>query len=269
LSRPPSIGRSIANGTDRQVRRIARDVLRFGTAGAAALGCGDGRHGAGDDAVERRRGQDGGQQQSFVRGRPTVATSLQRRDNLVVSDTNPKTDCFVKDTVTGAVTRERAQAASRPTVRAAGGRLKDRITAAERREEHGNGDLNLTATSSCTTRASETTRISVDSFGTGERRADRSSCRRVDVAYSSSATNLVVGDQRPVRHLRHEVAGTTTRVSVDSGGVGGNGQLQRHISADGNCIFFYGDATNLVAATLTRRPTLRPDRSAGVGGACR
>jgi Tol biopolymer transport system component len=68
------------------------------------------------------------------------------------------------------------------------------------------------------------------------------------VAFSSDATNLVEGDTNGVVDVfvRDRLTGTTTRVSVTSGGVQGDGfSYSPAISADGRVVAFQSDSTNL------------------------
>jgi HYR domain-containing protein/IPT/TIG domain-containing protein/WD40 repeat protein len=105
--------------------------------------------------------------------------------------------------------------------------------------------------------AGTTTRVSVDSSGTeGNLRSglsDDSVAISGDgryVAFDSDASNLVAGDTngRTDVFLRDRQTGTTTRVSVSSGGVEGNGNSARAaISSDGRWVVFRSTATNLVA----------------------
>jgi Tol biopolymer transport system component len=97
------------------------------------------------------------------------------------------------------------------------------------------------------------TRVSVDSSGTqgngGSLRASISVDGRY-VAFSSIASNLISGDTNGVQDifLRDTQTGTTTRVSVDSSGVQGNGgSASPVISADGRYVAFVSDASNLVS----------------------
>ncbi|HEV8111364.1 MAG TPA: hypothetical protein VGR31_01185 [Planctomycetota bacterium] len=69
------------------------------------------------------------------------------------------------------------------------------------------------------------------------------------VAFSSSANNLVPGDTNGGDDIfvRDVIAGTTTRISVSSGGVQGNGNsISAAISADGNYVAYRSSSTNLV-----------------------
>jgi hypothetical protein len=135
-----------------------------------------------------------------------------------------------------------------------------------------NGDTNLTTDVFMHNASTgNTKRISVDSIGTEANGASQSPIISADgsiIAYSSSATNLVAGDTNATSDIFvYEVAtGTTTRVSVDSGGVQGNGfSYSARISADGNCIFFYSDATNLVVGdTNGKTDAFVHDRTTGV-----
>ncbi|HEV8114283.1 MAG TPA: hypothetical protein VGR31_16040 [Planctomycetota bacterium] len=69
------------------------------------------------------------------------------------------------------------------------------------------------------------------------------------VVFSSASTNLVPGDTNGIEDVfvRDLVAGTTTRVSLSSGGAQATGQcLSPAISADGRYVAFWSEATNLV-----------------------
>jgi Bacterial Ig-like domain (group 1) len=70
------------------------------------------------------------------------------------------------------------------------------------------------------------------------------------VTFVSMATNLVPGDGNGVADVfvRDRLAGTTTRVSVSTGGAEANGLSWRsNISGDGRIVAFAADATNLTA----------------------
>jgi Tol biopolymer transport system component len=69
------------------------------------------------------------------------------------------------------------------------------------------------------------------------------------VAFSSRATNLVLGDTNGAMDVfvRDVAAGTTERVSISSGGVQGNGDsFEPRISSDGRFVSFASRAFNLV-----------------------
>ena len=76
------------------------------------------------------------------------------------------------------------------------------------------------------------------------------------VAFVSGAQGLVSGDTNGKLDvfLRDRVAGTTTRVSVGSGGSQGNGRSDLpSISRDGRYVAFFSEATNLVAGDTNGR----------------
>lgn len=81
------------------------------------------------------------------------------------------------------------------------------------------------------------------------------------VAFYSDASNLVTGDTNSVRDVfvRDRTAGTTERVSVSSAGDQANGASQATggspaISADGDVVAFYSNATNLVDDDTNGQP---------------
>ncbi|MDQ5954172.1 MAG: hypothetical protein QG583_100 [Patescibacteria group bacterium] len=100
-----------------------------------------------------------------------------------------------------------------------------------------------------------TTRISVDSDeveGDGSSDGDIQSMSSDNnlIVFAGTATNLVAGDTNGVQDifLRNVTLGTTTRISVDSDEVEGDGPSNNPmISADGNYVVFESDSTNLVA----------------------
>src|ERR1043166_2220040 len=98
-----------------------------------------------------------------------------------------------------------------------------------------------------------TTRVSVANDGSqanGESFAPAISGDGRYVAFSSSASNLVAGDQNGADDIfvRDRVANTTTRVSIGLGGAEPNaGSFAPAISADGNVVAYESDAANLVS----------------------
>ncbi|GAB4549100.1 MAG: hypothetical protein OHK0023_13040 [Anaerolineae bacterium] len=87
------------------------------------------------------------------------------------------------------------------------------------------------------------------------------------IAFDSVATNLVAGDTnaRSDIFVYDQVLGTTTRVSVSSGGVqADNDSFSPSISGDGRYVAFRSDATNLVAGdTNARKDIFVRDLTAG------
>ena len=100
--------------------------------------------------------------------------------------------------------------------------------------------------------AGTTTRVSVSSSGVESNNFSllpTISANGRYVVFESNASNLVAGDTNNTRDvfMRDLVAGTTTRVSVDSSGVQANGSSSNaSISADGRYVVFDSTASNLV-----------------------
>jgi Tol biopolymer transport system component len=77
------------------------------------------------------------------------------------------------------------------------------------------------------------------------------------IAFESDATNLIPGDTNGSRDVfvRDRKTGTTTRVSVGTGGVQGDGDsIYPSISADGRLVAFTSYATNLVPGDTNGGP---------------
>ncbi|MBE9534530.1 MAG: PD40 domain-containing protein, partial [Proteobacteria bacterium] len=98
-----------------------------------------------------------------------------------------------------------------------------------------------------------TERASVDSAGVEGNDASTDPSNSSDgryVAFESFATNLVANDTNTDKDIfvHDRQTGTTTRVSVDSAGVQGNGDSNSpSISADGRYVAFESSANDLVA----------------------
>lgn len=101
--------------------------------------------------------------------------------------------------------------------------------------------------------AQETWRVSVDSQGSQAGAASRGPSTSGDgrfVAFYGWAANLVPGDTNGAQDVfvHDRATGATSRVSVASSGLQGNGSSTRcAISADGRFVAFESDASNLVA----------------------
>ncbi len=113
-------------------------------------------------------------------------------------------------------------------------------------------------------------RVSVDSAGTQGNNFSTDSSLSEDgrfVAFHSAATNLVPGDTNGAFDVfvHDRSTGVTTRVSVDSAGIEGNGlSLFPALSNDGRFVTFHSAATNLdPAATDTTLDIYRHDRQTG------
>ncbi|GIK67454.1 MAG: hypothetical protein BroJett018_52480 [Chloroflexota bacterium] len=185
--------------------------------------------------------------------------------NLVSGDNNGVYDIFVHDRETCQTTR--VSVASDGTEANSSSGLPD-ISADGRYivfESHGSnlvaGDTGghmdifvhdrLTGT---TTRAS--TAIGGSSANHDSRNPSISSDGRL-VAFSSYATNLVIGDtsSRPDVFVHDRMTGVTTRVSVATGGVEANDlSLLGDISSDGRYVLFHSYASNLVSDDTNGQP---------------
>ena len=108
-------------------------------------------------------------------------------------------------------------------------------------------------TSLCETRRPGPLRISVSSSGTqasGDGAATSISGDGRYVTFLSAANNLVAGDTNGVNDIfvRDTQTGTTTPLSIDSGGTQGNGaSFESSVSGDGRYVAFFSNASNLVA----------------------
>jgi hypothetical protein len=178
--------------------------------------------------------------------------------NLVASDLNAKTDCFVRDRSTGVITlvsvRSNGVQGNGPSyspVVSADGTITAFYSDARNLVT---GDTNvMTDVFVHDSVTGKTTRVSVDSIGTesnGVSTLPEISADGNIVAYQSTATNLVTGDTNGASDVfvYDRTTAITTRVSVDSSGMEGNaGSYSARISSNGQFIFFYSDATNLVS----------------------
>lgn len=178
-------------------------------------------------------------------------------NNLVADDSNSEIDVFRHDCVTGETVRvsvatggAQATGQSRDaTVSADGNLVAFRSSAFNLIPDDANGVTDIFVRD---VTAGTTTRVSLSFTG---READRAAAEPAIsgdgsfVAFSSAATNLVVGDGNGVSDVfvRDRLAGTTTRVSVSSTGGEANAACTGPaISQDGRIVSFLSAATNLV-----------------------
>jgi hypothetical protein len=179
--------------------------------------------------------------------------------NLVANDINATYDIFVHDTLDGATTRVSVNSAE---VQGNSGSYEPSISADGRYVAFQSDATNLVAGDTNNTRdifvrdrvAGTTTLVSVSSAEAQANSDSNNPSISGDgryVAFHSTASNLVTGDTNATYDIfvRDRVAGTTTRVSVGSGGVQGiNGEsVNPSISSDGRYVAFQSYATNLVA----------------------
>jgi Tol biopolymer transport system component len=183
-------------------------------------------------------------------------------DNLVSGDTNGTWDVFVRDRQSG--TTERVSVDSlgaqgndfsyTPSISADGRYVAfmSKATNLVGGDTNGAWDVFVRDRQGATTE-----RVSVDSLGSqgnGGSNVPSISADGRYVAFQSNATNLVSGDTNgsPDVFVRDRQTGTTERVSVDSGGVQGNGTSSLpSISADGRHVAFESYASNLVSGDTT------------------
>lgn len=185
--------------------------------------------------------------------------------NLVPSDTNGATDIFVHDRGTGLTTRMSVASDGtqgdgdsgaidplfpHPPAISADGRYVAFESDASNLVAGDNNWLTDIFVHDCDTDA--TTIVSVATGGTqGDYQSYAASISGDGryVAFESNSANLILGDTNGARDIfvRDRNGGTTTRVSLATGGGQGNdGSYDAVISADGTHVTFDSDATNLV-----------------------
>ncbi len=189
-------------------------------------------------------------------GRRVVFTS--DADNLVPGDTNRMGDVFVRDLQTTETTRVSVSSAGAegdegsgfPTI-SADGRTAAFVGAASNLvpgDTNGTFDIFVRDL-----QTNQTTRVSVDSAGNQANSISLYTALSADgryVAFVSAADNLVPDDTNGAMDVfvHDRQTGRTTRVSVDSAGREGDGaSYSPALSADGQCVAFASEATNLVA----------------------
>ncbi|WP_293129507.1 calcium-binding protein [Microcoleus sp. bin38.metabat.b11b12b14.051] len=177
--------------------------------------------------------------------------------NLVPGDTNNRSDIFVRDLLTNTTTRVSVSAAgnqainhsSNPSISADGRFVAFSSEASNLVPGDTNNNDDIFVRDLLT---NTTTRVSVDSAGNqgnGDCFKPSISANGRFVAFSSDASNLVLGDTNNTSDIfvRDLSTNTTTRVSVDSAGNQGNdGSNFSSISADGRFVAFSSEASNLV-----------------------
>jgi LPXTG-site transpeptidase (sortase) family protein len=201
---------------------------------------------------------NGGSYNPYISSDGRYVVFLSNARNLVAGDTNFVYDIFVHDRTTGATTRVSVDSsgvqgndnAFQPSISSDGRYVLFYSKASNLVTGDTNGVFDVFVHDRTT---GVTRRISVDSSGVQGN--DHSSVPYISsdgryVAFASNATNLVAGDTNGVNDVFvHDLTtGATTRVSVDSSGVQGNGgSFTPSISSDGRYVVFLSAATNLVA----------------------
>ena len=179
--------------------------------------------------------------------------------NLVAGDTNGALDIFVRDRVTGQTTRVSVAsdgtqgngASYDPSISADGRYVAFRSMASNLVAGDSNGAVSDIFVHD---RATGTTTIeSITPLGGSGNSSSHAPSISADgryVAFHSNASNLVGGDTNGVTSdvfVRDRTGGTTTLVSVVSGGTSANGpSYYPSISADGLYVTFYSTASDLV-----------------------
>jgi Tol biopolymer transport system component len=178
--------------------------------------------------------------------------------NLVTGDTNRQADVFIKDTVSGAITRVSTDGngvqangpSSQPTVSGDGRYVAFRSLASNLVAGDTNNTWDIFVKDMLT---GTTVRINLDSAGleaNGSAELPKISTDGRFLTFASDASNLVAGDSNGAADifLKDLTTGAISRVSTDSGGAQANAVSQQPaISADGRYVAFASSATNLAA----------------------
>jgi hypothetical protein len=194
----------------------------------------------------------------FLSGDGRFVAFHSSANTLVPGDTNATNDCFVHDLTTGLTSRVSVDSAggqgnawSHGSSISADGRYAAFFSHSDNLVP---GDTNLKQDAFVHDRLSgQTRRVSVDSSGVQGDGDSLSAFVSADgrfVAFDSAAGNLVPGDtnQRWDAFVHDLQTGQTSRASVDSAGLQGNGDaFICAISADGRHVVFQSDASNVVA----------------------
>ncbi|MEW6745197.1 MAG: calcium-binding protein [Planctomycetota bacterium] len=177
--------------------------------------------------------------------------------NLVANDSNGRPDVFLRDMLSGTTwvvsvssSGEQGNGISSGASVSAGGRFiafESKATNLVPGDGNGLDDVFVHDM-----QTGETTRVSIDSYGNEGN--GRSTCPSISadgrfVAFESGASNLVPGDTNAMSDVfvHDRQTGTTTRVSVASGGAEAHGaSAHPSISIDGRWVAFHSEASDLV-----------------------
>ena len=249
-----------ASGSDVAFYSSASNLVAGDTNGVPDVFVRDRRTGVTERvSVDSARGQaNGGNFAPMISASGRYVAFESDASNLVAGDTNLSDDVFVHDRRTGVT--------ERVSVDSAGGQanavsLSPAISADGRYVAFYSFASNLVAGDTNNEqdmfvhdrRTGATERVSVDSAGGQANDASFGplaiSANGRDVAFASTASNLVAGDtnNEPDMFVRDRRRGATERVSVDgTGGQADGGSFFPAISADGRYVAFYSFASNLV-----------------------
>ena len=178
-----------------------------------------------------------------------------RASNFVPGDTNSSYDIFVRDTLTNTTTRVSVDSAGNQGDRGsnlASMSADGRFVAFDSNSFNIVPGINIYDVFVRDTLTNTTARVSVNSAGDPGNRDSRNPSISADgrfVAFSSDASNLVLGDTNNTRDIfvRDTLTNTTTRVSVDSAGnQTASDSYAPSISADGRFVAFNSFPSNIV-----------------------
>ncbi|MBL8767022.1 MAG: PD40 domain-containing protein [Planctomycetes bacterium] len=195
--------------------------------------------------------------------------------NLVVGDGNGQSDVFLRDMKSGKTSRVSVDSAG---IEANEGSFAPAVSSSGRFVAYSSladnlvdGDLNAKRDVFVHDRKTQrTSRVSVDSAGLegdGDSSEPAVSSNGRFVAFVSESTNLVAGDVNARRDVfvHDRTTGETTRVSLDSAGVEGNGHSSSPaVSSSGRFVAFVSESTNLVPGDVNaKRDVFVHDRKTG------
>ncbi|MGE0364072.1 MAG: TolB family protein, partial [Vicinamibacterales bacterium] len=208
-----------------------------------------------------------GQQSVAISGDGRYVAFESAATNLVAGDANGATDVFLVDRVTRVTTRVSVATGGAEATGGGSGTFGVAVSGDGRVVAFDSTATNLVAgdtnglsdifvhdrATGTTTRVSVATGGGQGTGATGARsqRPQLSADGRL-VAFSSELTNLVPGDTngKPDVFVHERATGTTTRVSVATGGAQTTGEtlgsIRPALSADGRVVAFISDAVNLV-----------------------
>ena len=192
-----------------------------------------------------------------ISGDGRLVTFWSRASNLVVNDSNSRSDVFVHDLQTGQTTRASISSSGSQgnedswysAITADGQFLAFYSDAWNIGADDTNGKMDVFAYDLSTLTISQESVSSTGQQGNSHSRTPSLSADGRFVAFSSDGSNLVPNDANGSTDIfvRDRNIGVTTRVSVSSAGVQGNGDSKwPSISADGRFITFASSANNLV-----------------------
>ncbi|WP_221030636.1 beta strand repeat-containing protein [Actomonas aquatica] len=211
---------------------------------------------------------NGASQYPFISANANRVAFSSEATNLVLGDTNGFSDIYVVTTFTGAISRV---SLSSTGTQANGSSFRPALSQDGRYVVFESSATNLVTGGTATgvthiflrdTQTGTTELISVD--GSGAAGNDDSTQARVSadgryVVFASDASNLVAGDANGTRDIfvRDRTAGTTTRVSVATGGTEANGfSRSPSLTSDGGMVAFSSAASNLVAGDTNGIPDI-------------